>query len=204
MGYGTAGIWNSDTKTYQPIAPQPDDARRFQNNSINTVFGNSIVGRYYEPLVQWNYAAPSAAGGGASFGGDSGGPYLTGTTGATYQATSVSVTPSFTNNVGSMNPTNPLPAGRAINIPLNFTDGESAVHVLGQSYTNDFSEAPGMTADGVPLVQTGNPLTGSYDWATYWANNAAIIPEPDSLALTALGGTSLLLVLKRQRQARRG
>ncbi len=109
MGYGTAGIWNSDTKTYQPIAPQPDDARRFQNNSINTVFGNSIVGRYYEPLVQWNYAAPSAAGGGASFGGDSGGPYLTGTTGATYQATSVSVTPSFTNNVGSMNPTNPLP-----------------------------------------------------------------------------------------------
>ncbi len=61
-----------------------------------------------------------------------------------------------------------------------------------------------MTADGVPLVQTGNPLTGSYDWATYWANNAAMIPEPDSLALTALGGTSLLLVLKRRRQARRG
>ena len=193
IGYGTAGIYNTATTTYNPVGGA-DDARRFQNNTATSVDGPKLITRgavqYYQPEVNWAYPAPSAAGGGASFGGDSGGPYFTGGIAAPLNANSVTVTPTFANN-NDVN--NPLPPNVAIAIPLSYTDYVSAVHVAGQ-----LPKAVGNTASGVPLAQTGNRRTGSFDWAQFYANNPTAIPEPGSLLLIAVGNCCLMLFARRR------
>jgi hypothetical protein len=191
LGYGTAGKYDTANTKYIPSGINADDARRFQNNTVTSLSGNAVQGTYYEPLANWNYAAPSVAGGGASFGGDSGGPYLVGG-----NASAVDVYPRF---VDDTNPPAGLTAGMKTNIPINFTDAEFAVHVLGQSNRVDGSESVGQGASGIPLISTGNTYTGSLDWALVYAANPCLVPEPDSLVLSALGGVSLLLLWYRRR-----
>ncbi len=193
LGYGTAGTFNTALNRYIPSGVATDDARRFQNNTASSVDGPALITRdlvqYYQPEVHWSVLAPSAAGGGASFPGDSGGPYLTGGVLATLNANSVSVTPSYTDNT---DPNNPLPPNVAINIPLSFTDYLSAVHVAGAAIKN-----VGSAGLGVPLVETGNRKTGSLDWALYFANNPTAIPEPGSFLLIALGNCCLVVLARR-------
>jgi len=202
LGYGVAGIYNTAMNRYREIAPTPDDARRFQNNTVTTIRGNNIpnYGRYYEPQVVWIYSAPSAAGGGEASNGDSGGPFLTGGTTAPLNATSVSVKPSFDDNT---DPNNPLEPGVAIDVKLNFTDYVSAVFVTGNGdLTTDGTKG----GAGVPLVQTRDRTTGSLDWALYYANNPTLIPEPGTWAIVWLGAgiCGLYTLTKRHRKLEQG
>ncbi len=195
LGYGFGGTYNPATATY--ISDNAPGTRRFQNNTVTKIFGNASDGTYFNPLVNWQNLAPSAAGGGASFGGDSGGPYLTGGASAALNATWVTNTPSFN---GAANP--PLDTNTAISINLSYTDYESAVHVSGDPGAKVVDGTTG--GYGIPLVQTGDLTTGTYDWAEFYANNPIMIPEPASFVLVALGGFSLLLLGYRRRQTLEG
>jgi len=180
IGYGTAGSWNAALGLnggYTPIGGQ-DDARRFQNNTILSMTANGPVGYgpYTEPLVNWKYLAAGAAGGGASFPGDSGGPYLFGGS----SVTSEESTPGQT---------------------VNYSDVEEVVHVAGASQPNG-NELVGQGASGVPLIQSANPALDSYDWAVYYADSyydGAIsdIPEPGTVALIFMGAALLGSRLKK-------
>ena len=193
IGYGTAGTYDTANTVYTPSVIANDDARRFQNNTVTSVDGSALITRggvqYYQPEVNWSVMAPSAAGGGASFPGDSGGPYLTGGVLAQLNANSVSVTPSF---VDPNNVNNPLPSNVAINIPLSYTDYLSAVHVAGAA-----PKTVGAGGFGVPLVQTGSRRTGSLNWALHYANNPTAIPEPNSLLLILAGNCCWVLLARR-------
>ena len=97
------GTFDTAANRYKPLGGLTDDARRFQNNNADSVAGAALRTydpneTYFQPQVNWTYKAPSAAGGGASIGGDSGGPYLTGGVLATLNANSVSVKPSYVDN----------------------------------------------------------------------------------------------------------
>jgi hypothetical protein len=164
---------------YSPIGGQ-DDARRFQNNTITAFTSTGPVGYgpYVEPLVNWNYLPATAAGGGASFPGDSGGPYLFG-------GPSVYSAASFPGQT------------------VNYSDYEEAVHVAGQSDING-NKIVGMQGSGVPLIESANPALDSYDWAEYYADsfyNGAIsaVPEPGTVALICMGAAFLGSRLKRGR-----
>jgi hypothetical protein len=200
LGYGTAGTYDTANNRYIPSGVNNDDARRFQNNNADSVNGPALMTysgvQYYQPLVNWTYKAPSAAGGGASFGGDSGGPYLTGGVLAPLNANSVSVTPYFTDNT---NANNPLPPNVATNIPLSYTDYLSAVHVSGVSAPGTGIETVGGAAGGVPLTQTGNINTGTLNWALFYAANPRGIPEPGSVVLVAIANCFLVLIARRRR-----
>jgi hypothetical protein len=197
FGYGTAGTFDTANNKFVAVSPQPDDSRRFQNNTINQVEGNAVRTydanqTYFQPQVDWNILKPSNAGGGASFGGDSGGPYFTGSILNPQPAIQVSVTPSFVDNT---NANNPLPPNVALNIPVNFYNYLAAVHVGGST-----TKTVGNSGFGVPLVETGDATTGTEDWALYYANNPQLIPEPGSIVLLAFGGFSVLLIWYRRRR----
>lgn len=198
FGYGTAGTFDTANNKYVAVSALPDDSRRFQNNTINQVQGNAVrtydpAQKYFQPQVDWNILGPSNAGGGASFGGDSGGPYFTGSTLNPDPAINVSVTPSFVDNA---NPGNPLPPNVALNIPINYYNYLGAVHVGGST-----TKTVGNNGFGVPLFETGDASTGTEDWALYYANNPQLIPEPSSVVLLAFGAFSLLLAWYRRRRA---
>lgn len=179
-GYGTAGTWNPALGAnggYTPVGGQ-DDARRFQNNTITGMTANGPVGYgpYVEPLVNWSYLAAGAAGGGASFPGDSGGPYLFGGSSVASPESSPGQT-------------------------VNYSDVEEAVHVAGASLANG-NKLVGMGASGVPLIQSADPTLDSYDWAEYYADsyfNGAIseVPEPGTVALICMGAAFLGSRLKK-------
>jgi hypothetical protein len=201
LGYGTAGTYDTANNRYIPSGVNNDDARRFQNNNADKVDGPALMTyggiQYYQPLVNWAYKAASAAGGGASFPGDSGGPYLTGGVLAPLNANSVSVTPSYTDNT---NANNPLPPNVATNIPLSYTDYLSAVHVSGVSAPGTGIETVGGAASGVPLTETGNRNTGTLDWAMFYgANPLLIVPEPGSILLVIIANCYLVLFVRRRR-----
>jgi hypothetical protein len=155
LGYGTAGKWNGTR--YVGVGGL-DDARRFQNNTTLGLTGGG--------LVKWANKAPSAAGGGASFGGDSGGPYLFGGPGTAS---------SYTTN----------------GIPVQFSNYEQVVHVAGDTNNIPNTKLPGDLGYGEPLVKTGNAATGSFDWAVQYAgaNNDLVctIPEPAVAGLLVVG-----------------
>jgi hypothetical protein len=179
VGYGTGGTWNpalgGGVGGYSPIGGQ-DDARRFQNNTILNMTPNGPVGAFTEPLVNWNYLAAGAAGGGAGFPGDSGGPYFFG-------GSSVYSEESYPGNT------------------VNYSDDEEAVHVLGTSDANG-NKIVGMQGSGVPLIQSANPTLDSFDWAESYAgdsinNPISDIPEPGTVALICMGAAFLGSRLKK-------
>jgi len=193
VGYGRGGVWNgTDYNTNSPTG-----ARRFQNNTITNATAPAVQlgGAYFEPLVGQTILAPSAAGGGTSKPGDSGGPYLTGG-----DSSEVSVTPEYTDD--NIWPEGELPEpGIPINVPIDYSDDLSAVHVGAQGY-NDLVPAavggkvPGNLNWGVPLIGGDG---GSLEWAEDYAENPCVIPEPAPLLLLAFGGIPLLL--RRRRKA---
>jgi hypothetical protein len=176
-GFGLGGQFNGANNTYTQTAPTLG-VRRFLNGTVNTTIGASVKNgaynvppgpSYFEPLVQWPIQAPSAAGGGTTFGGDSGSAYLVNGT----NPVSILVT-----NVDNINYTNAIPGY----ITLNNTLDEGAVHVGGAT-----AKVVGNTNIGVPLV-----YGQSLDWAQLYATSPYLIPEPSSIYLVVLGALALL------------
>jgi PEP-CTERM motif len=184
VGYGLGGVWNPALGVSGGYAAQSSpftiqDARRFQNNTITAYNAPAAqtYGAYFEPTVNWKYLPKTLAGGGAAFGGDSGGPYFF--SGSSTQSS---------NSLG--------------NVTVNYSDYEEAIHVAGQTtyQTNAMTgvitaiKFVGNTGTGVPLLQTpAIPATDSYDWVEGYAGEQGanglicLIPEPSSVALLALG-----------------
>ncbi len=80
-------------------------------------------------------------------------------------------------------------------IPVNFTDDEFAVHVLGTTKT------VGNLGSGVPLVAGAG---GSLGWALNYASDPMSIPEPGALSLAATGGVVFLLAHRLVRRRKSG
>lgn len=176
IGYGLQGQYTSSVGGIQNnpgyVSTGTSGQRLFQNNNIlqYSAPAKQTYGSYYEPLVTYIYLAPDSAGHGASFPGDSGGPYFTG-------GGSGSIT--ISNNVGGR---------QGQTIPIDYSNSISAVHVLGSSAK--------LVGTG---LGSGVPITpGLYNWLQpFVVNPATAVPEPAALALLAVGG--LMLLLRRRR-----
>lgn len=217
-GYGVGGVYTDNVGLPSPPAAAgamgngyvqngTSGVRRFQNNTVNNIAlaGPVVVGgpggniTYYQPMVYNPAQAPSTGGLGMGTQGDSGSALMTSTAGGT-----VSVTPTGdATNIAGLN-------NGAINVPLNDTNNASAVFVsvagsgltLGANQdpfylTSSVAPYPQAIDGSVPLLQTGDingVAFGSYNWATYYAANPAliIVPEPTSLSLAILGGAVLM------------
>jgi hypothetical protein len=179
-GYGLGSQYNGNIVPQYP-SNKSEDVRRFMNGTVTTTLGASVKneGGYFEPNVGWPGQAPSAGGGGAALGGDSGSGYLVNTN----FPVSLTVT-----NVDNLNSSNAIPSS----ITLSNTTDVGADEWGGKSMT------VGLNDYGVPLV-SGQSLA----WAQLYAASPWLIPEPDSLVLTALGGISLLLLRYPRRRTRR-
>lgn len=164
------GIWNG--VRYNNFTAAFSDARRFQNTTNSGIIGAGG----FKGLVGWTVQSPSPAGGGASFAGDSGGPYLFGGSGAnTSYPTNTTVNPGYPTTTNGTH--------------VNFTDYLEAVHVAGDN--GQGPATPGAQGYGEPLVETGNAATGSYDWVEQYAgaynNEVCLIPEPGVATLLVVG-----------------
>ncbi len=187
-GYGIGGQFSFNNNKY--TGNQLSSVRRFVNGTVNTAIGasvsNGIYGgakSYFQPMVKWPIQAPSAAGGGTTFGGDSGSGYLVNATNP------VSILVTNFDNISGMVTNNT--SGITNWITLNDTLDVGAVHVAGQPQT------VGNFNSGVPLVAgDGNSL----DWADTYADSPWLIsvPEPGSFVLVALGALALLRFARRR------
>ncbi len=176
LGYGLQGQYTSSVGGIPNnpgyVSTGVSGQRLFQNNNIlqYSAPATQAYGSYYEPLVRYIYLAPDSAGHGASFPGDSGGPYFTGG--------------------GSGSITISIAAGGRLGqtIPINYSNSISAVHVGGS-----LSKLVGTgTGIGVPVTP------GLYNWLQpFVLNPATAVPEPAALALLGFGGG--LLLLRRRR-----
>jgi hypothetical protein len=83
---------------------------------------------------------------------------------------------------------------------VNYSDNEEVVHVAGDQGGGLANALVGQTGAGEPLLATGNPATGSFDWVDQYAgaNNDLVctIPEPGAAGLLVFG---LGFVLARRR-----
>src|SRR5262249_55356060 len=152
---------------------------------------------YFQPTVDFRVPAPNALGGGDGLPGDSGSPLLVdGPTGGIANM----VTPRYFG--GAAAPAGSPAAGVAINVPIQFDNAALAVFV---GYTeNVYPPDPvGLVIPSVPLISTGNPMTGSLDWALFYSSHISQIPEPGSVVLLGLGGISLLVLLRNRSGAAR-
>ncbi len=169
----------------------PDGNKRFQNNTIATTI-NPInyggAGPYGGTYYQYNAiqftsnkgtAAGFSAGAGFSFGGDSGGPYMTSDT----LFTSV---PAFQRD-GPADPNN-WPGG---SMPF-FSNTTIAVHAFGNTVLPGNGQPPvfnayGKTGGGVPLSQN------YIDWIN---RECDVIPAPGTVGILLFGG---IVAIRRRR-----
>lgn len=173
-GYGNTGVAVND-----PTRPAGQQAgysvvnssfvKRFQNNTVLGITGDlASPGGYTEEQILWNTVAPANNNGyGTSFGGDSGGPYLS------------SFPTTITVNRGGTN----------IDI-IALTDYIVGVHLGGTSVTNfDASGSTkfnGMGNWGAYMDQD------DFNWVY-----SQIAPEPSSFAIIFAGGLVLLYARRR-------
>jgi hypothetical protein len=180
VGYGLQGQFSANAGgANQPgyVSTGAYGQRGFQNNGVIAYTAPTTIGGYFEPLVSFAYSAPDAFGHGASFQGDSGSPYFTGGASGTLTITS--------NADGRQGQT----------VPINFSNGISAVHVLGSSFKGGSLElvGGGYGGQGVPITP------GLYNWLQpFILNPATAVPEPAALALMTIGGAALLLVRRKR------
>ena len=152
--------------------------RLFQNNGAVAYTAPTTTGNYFEPLVSFTYSAPDAFGQGVAFGGDSGSPYFT--AGA----------------AGTLTITRTAGGRQGQTVPIDFSNGISAIHVLGSGFNGGKLKlvGGGYGGQGVPITP------GLYNWLQpFILNPATAAPEPAALALMGIGGASLLLIRRRRK-----
>jgi hypothetical protein len=158
-----------------------DGEKRFQNNQIERT-AQINDGYYNYQSVQWdmNHAAapanptPFLVGEGISYGGDSGGPYLT-------TSTLFTTVGAFQRD-GPNDPTN-WPGG----VMPFFSNTLIAVHTYGNSSANGFSPYDTTFGGGVPLSQA---------YINWIGQQCAMIPAPSGLGVLFIGG---LIAIRRRR-----
>jgi len=178
MGYGGTGSFVNGGMN----GAQADGNKRFQNNEIErTSAVNS--GGYAYTAIEWNMqkgAAPAnptpfLVAEGLSFGGDSGGPYVT----SSQQFTTVNA---FTRD-GPLDPNN-WTGGL---MPF-FSDTIIGVHTYGNSTNAGFNAYGTTLGGGVPLIQA------YVDWIN---TNCMTIPAPSGLGVLFAAG---IVAIRRRRR----
>ena len=181
VGYGLQGLFSANAGGANIpgyVSTGAVGQRFFQNNGVVSYTAPTTQSGYFEPLVSFTYSAPDAFGQGVAFAGDSGSPYFTG--GA----------------AGTLTITSTADGRQGQTVPIDFSNGISAIHVLGSGLNGGKLKlvGGGYGGQGVPITP------GLYNWLQpFILNPAAAAPEPAALALMGIGGAALLLVRRRRR-----
>ena len=178
VGYGDTGTPHYDSGVQDGFTPQSSSGiQRFTNAHPVSTTANAAHSGYTYTDVKWNPGPVSPGhpdlGVGSSFGGDSGGPYLT---------TDTTV---FTIN-GLIDVFGTAVGPQMISV---FSDTIFAVHTFGNNNN------PQLFSDNLP--SGGNLLTAA---DIMWINAACeAVPEPSTWLLACVGLISLLVTARRRR-----